>query len=211
MLILSSIIIAVLLSFSFKIIERIVGLLYRQHLRFTLYYWGIVVVAASFWLKGNYVYSLPVNLYRVLPMFLILLIANCLISRSSGYSPEGRFNRINFVITYPVLEEIAFRGLALPVLARHHSLGQFHHTPVIELSLAVIITAALFAVSHLQYYKLNSQSVRFMIFAFSGGLFFGQIAQVTGSIVLTIPLHIAFNGSAALYACLAAKRKQGLL
>ncbi|OMD37274.1 hypothetical protein [Paenibacillus borealis] len=59
----------------------------------------------------------------------------------------------------------------------------------------------------MQYYKLNSQSIRFMIFAFAGGLFFGLIAQVTESIALTVPLHIAFNGSAAFYVYLIAKKQ----
>lgn len=204
-----SVIIAILLAFSFAIVQKVIGLIYKQHLRFSVYYWGMIVMAMSFLLKDNYVYSLPKNLSMVLPLFLILLMVNCLISRSSGYSPEGRFDRFNFVIIYPVLEEITFRGLALPVLSRHQSLGQFHHTPVIELSFAVVITAVLFAVSHLQYYKLNSQSIRFMTFAFTGGLFFGLIAQVTESVVLTIPLHIAFNGSAALYAFFSAKKKHG--
>ncbi|WP_342481929.1 CPBP family intramembrane glutamic endopeptidase [Paenibacillus sp. FSL L8-0340] len=202
-----SLFIAILLSFSFRIVQRVVGLIYKQHLRFSVYYWGIMVIIASLLIKNTYVYSFPKNLSTVLPLFFIILIVNCLISRSSGYSPAGRFDRFNFVIIYPVLEEIAFRGLAQPVLTRHHSLGQIHHTPVIELSFAVVITAALFAVSHLQYYKLNSQSIRFMIFAFAGGLFFGLITQMTESIMLTIPLHIAFNGSAAFYAYLIAKKQ----
>lgn len=213
MLMLGALLAAVLISFSFKIVEWITGLFDKRFLRYTIYTWGILLIAASLFIKENYVFHLPRNILTVLPLCLIILLINLLISRQSGYSPVGLFNCINFVITYPVFEEIAFRGLILPILVRHQSLGERFALELgnglfPKLSLAVIITAVLFAVSHLQYYKLNAESIRFMLFAVSGGLFFGVIAQATESILLTIPLHMAFNASAALYAYSAAKRKR---
>ena len=205
MLLLGSLLTATLIAFSFKIVERIVTLFDKRHIPFTIYYWGILLIGASLLIKDNYVYQLPGNFTAVLPLCLIILLINLLISRRSGYSPIGLFNTINFVITYPVFEEIAFRGLALPILVRHERLGEpfaleLGYGIIPQLSLAVIITAVLFAVSHLQYYKLNAESIRFMVFALTGVLFFGLIAQATESILLTLPLHIAFNSSAALYA-----------
>lgn len=213
MLMLGALLAAVLISFLFKIVEWITGLFDKRFLRYTIYYWGILLIAASLLIKKNYVFHLPRNILTVLPLCLIILFINLLISRRSGYSPAGLFNRINFVITYPVFEEIAFRGLILPILVRHQSLGEKFTLELgnglfPKLSLAVIITAVLFAVSHLQYYKLNAESIRFMLFAVSGGLFFGVIAQATESIILTTPLHMAFNGSAALYAYSAAKKQR---
>ncbi|CAH1208697.1 hypothetical protein PAECIP111892_03161 [Paenibacillus auburnensis] len=213
MLMLGALIAAVLISFSFKIVEWITGLFDKRFMRYTIYIWGFLLIAASLFIKENYVFHLPRNILTVLPLCLVILPINLLISRRSGYSPIGLFNRINFVITYPVFEEISFRGLILPILVRHQSLGEKFTLELgnglfPNLSLAVIITAVLFAVSHLQYYKLNAESTRFMLFAVSGGLFFGVIAQATESILLTILLHIAFNGSAALYAYSAAKRQR---
>lgn len=165
------------------------------------------MIGVSMLLNDIYVYNLPREVPEVLSMFLMILIINVFISKASGYSPIGTFDRINFVLAYPVIEEITFRGLVLPVLVKHPVLAEFHHIPnITSTSLGIVITAFLFAVSHLQYYKLNSQSVRFMIFALIGGLVFGLIAQITESIVLTIPLHIAFNGSAAYYAYIAAQK-----
>ncbi|AIQ45689.1 hypothetical protein R70723_07145 [Paenibacillus sp. FSL R7-0273] len=201
---LTALITAVFIAFSFKIVERLTGLFSKRHIRFAVYYWGALLIAASLFIKDNYVYSLPYNFLAVLPLCLIIQLTNGLIARRSGYSPQGRFNTLNFVITYPILEEIAFRGLALPVLARHESFGalsglELGYGLIPQLSLAVIITAVLFAVSHLQYYRLNAESIRFMVFALSGGLFFGLVAQATESILLTILMHISFNASAALY------------
>ncbi|MBY0012199.1 CPBP family intramembrane glutamic endopeptidase [Paenibacillus typhae] len=201
---LTALITAVLIAFSFKIIEQLIGLFSKHHIRFAVYYWGVLLVAVSLFIKDNYVYSLPHDFLAVLPLCLLIQLINGLIAKHSGYSPRGRFNTINFIITYPVLEEIAFRGLALPVLTRHESFGvisglELGYGLIPRLSLAVIITAVLFAVSHLQYYRLNAESIRFMAFALSGGLFFGLVAQATESILLTIFMHISFNASAALY------------
>ncbi|MNC17470.1 CAAX amino terminal protease self- immunity [compost metagenome] len=213
MLMLGALLAAVLISFSFKIVQWITGLFDKRFMRYTIYYWGILLIGASLFIKDNYVFHLPRNFLTVLPLCLLFQVISPFSARRSGYSPVGLFNRINFVITYPVLEEIAFRGLALPILVRHQSLGEpfeleLGYGIIPQLSLAVIITAVLFAVSHLQYYKLNAESIRFMAFALIGGLFFGVIAQATESIILTILLHIAFNGSAALYAYSAAKRQR---
>ncbi|WP_306434438.1 CPBP family intramembrane glutamic endopeptidase [Paenibacillus sp. J2TS4] len=126
-------------------------------------------------------------------LFLIVALVNLLIARSSGYNPMGRHDTIHFVISYPLIEEAVFRGLMLPILSNST-------TSVLPLTIVglpvkytVLITAFLFAICHLQYYKLSRMSIRFMMFAFSGGIFFGIIADQTKSILLPIILHIEFN------------------
>ncbi|MEK3834040.1 CPBP family intramembrane glutamic endopeptidase [Paenibacillus sp. FSL R7-0128] len=200
MLLLGSCVIAVLLSFSYRIFERILGVISKPQERYTIYYWGAAMIGGSVLWSNSYTFSATQHVMRVLPLFLIILLVNLIISRSSGYNPVGTYNTVNFVLCFPIFEEIAFRGLILPILARHPVLGQLHSTSIIDVSGAILLTSLLFAVSHLQYYKLNRESVRFMLFAFSGGIFFGLFAQVTESLLLTIPLHIAFNGSAVWYA-----------
>ncbi|MFC6652741.1 CPBP family intramembrane glutamic endopeptidase [Paenibacillus rhizoplanae] len=207
MLLLKLCVIAVLLSFSYRIFERVLGVISKLQERYTIYYWGAAMIGGSLLWSNSYTFNAPQDVMRVLPLFLIILLVNLIISRSSGYNPVGTYNTVNFVLCFPIFEEIAFRGLVLPILAQHPGLGQLHSNSLIDVSGAILLTAFLFAVSHLQYYKLNRESVRFMLFAFSGGIFFGLIAQVTGSILLTIPLHIAFNGSAVLYARAASARK----
>ncbi|WP_238654891.1 CPBP family intramembrane glutamic endopeptidase [Paenibacillus piscarius] len=196
MLLLKLCAIAVLLSFSYRIFERVLGLVAKTQVRYTIYYWGAAMIGASILWKGSYTFGVPHQVMRVLPLFLVILAVNLIISRASGYNPVGTYNTVNFVLCFPIFEEIAFRGLVLPILAQHPVLGELHATGIIDVSGAILLTAFLFAVSHLQYYRLNRESVRFMLFALSGGIFFGLFAQVTESLVLTVALHIAFNGSA---------------
>lgn len=196
MLLLKLCAIAILLSFSYQIIERILGLIAKTQMRYTIYYWGAAMIGVSILWRGSYTFGVPHQVMRALPLFIVILAVNLIISRSSGYNPVGTYNTVNFVLAFPIFEEIAFRGLVLPILAQHPGLGQLHATGIIDVSGAILLTAFLFAVSHLQYYRLNRESVRFMLFALSGGIFFGLFAQVTESLVLTIVLHIAFNGSA---------------
>lgn len=189
-------VIAVLLSFSYRIFERILGVISKPQERYTIYYWGAAMIVGSVLWSNSYTFGVPHQVMRVLPLFLVILAVNLIISRTSGYNPVGTYHTVNFVLFFPVFEEIAFRGLVLPILAQHPVLGQLHATGIIDVSGAILLTAFLFALSHLQYYRLNRESIRFMLFALSGGIFFGLFAQVTESILLTVPLHIAFNGSA---------------
>ncbi|WP_162848413.1 CPBP family intramembrane glutamic endopeptidase [Paenibacillus nanensis] len=64
------------------------------------------------------------------------------------------------------------------------------------ITLPVLITAVLFAICHLQYYRLSTQSIRFMIFAFLGGILLGAMAEMTESILFSVILHLVFNISA---------------
>ncbi|GIN72731.1 hypothetical protein J14TS2_32060 [Bacillus sp. J14TS2] len=121
------------------------------------------------------------------------------IAKYSGYQPIGRYHVLNFVIFYPIFEEVIFRGLILPLLNKsfQYTLIEIAYLPV---SISVIISAVLFSIAHLQYYKLNRLSIRYMFFAFIGGLLFGAITDYTESIILSVLLHIEFNLLAACYA-----------
>lgn len=191
---------AALLSCSYKIVEQFAARIAPSQKRYAVYYWGGLLAAVSLIVPDAYVFRLPDHAVFTLPLVLVVLAANLLAAKASGYRPEGRFDRINFVLTYPVLEEAAFRGLVLPLLASLNppGIGSWELFGI-AVGPAVLISALLFAVSHLQYYRVSRQSLIFMLFAFSGGLFFGAIAEHTRSIVLTIPLHIAFNAAALFY------------
>jgi len=183
-----------LLSFSYKIIEILFSV-FRSHKlkQYSLYFWaGGILIAVPFFRENN-VYSSPVKLSEVLPVFAILLVGNYVFSRYSGYHPIGRYNIINFAITYPIIEEVLFRGLILPILNQSVHSAEIMEFMFLPVTIPVVISALLFAISHLQYYKLSSQSIRYMMFAFIGGIFFGAITDVTHSILLSCLLHIEFN------------------
>lgn len=182
------IILAIIISFLYKILEWCTKKILSSVTKYTIYIWALVILILSFLIRKNYIWNLPrMNDTNILGMFFFALIVSFFLSKNSGYRPIGRFNCFNFVLVYPIFEELSFRGLILPLIFSCN---------IIDSWSAIIISAFLFAISHLQYYKLNLQSIKFMFYAFLGGLFFAYIAIATESILLTIPLHIAFNLSA---------------
>lgn len=184
---------SLLLTFSYKIVEISIKIFSSRMVKYSLYFWaGIILILVPFF-KWNYIYSSPSNITKVMPVFLILLFANYIVSRYSGYSPVGRFNTINFIIVFPIIEETVFRGLILPYLNQYLTTSELIEFIYLPVSYPVIISALLFAICHLQYYKLSRQSTRFMVFAFVGGITFGGIANITHSILLTCLIHIEFN------------------
>ncbi|WP_236338288.1 CPBP family intramembrane glutamic endopeptidase [Paenibacillus plantiphilus] len=194
---------AVLLTFSYAMLRGIATkatyLLGDRNLdRYIVYIWGGAASIAALFVKDNFVYHLPVVDRAIIFICLAILISNLVITKYSGYQPTGKFHVINFIVFYPIFEEVLFRGLLLPILNRsfQNTIIELAYLPV---SLAVIISALLFAISHLQYYKFDKLCIRYMFFAFIGGLMFGAIADYTQSIVFSVLLHIAFNLLSAYY------------
>ncbi|WP_310550240.1 CPBP family intramembrane glutamic endopeptidase [Paenibacillus glufosinatiresistens] len=191
---------AVAIAFLYVLLDRGLAPFLGKRSPATIYVWAAGLLLLTFAVRGNYVFRLPEDTGSVIGLFSAVLAVNLLIACYSGYRLVGALNRFNFAVVYPVFEEIAFRGLILPLLAEAAFLAKTVRIPGIgELNGAILLTAFLFAVSHLQYYRLNRQSIVFMAFAFSGGLFFGRIAYATEAVLLTIPLHMAFNGAAVFY------------
>ncbi|WP_313894519.1 CPBP family intramembrane glutamic endopeptidase [Psychrobacillus sp.] len=196
------IMLAVLLTFSYGMIKGIVTKISiipgNTDGKYTIYIWGTMVFATTFFIKDKLVYQLPVVDKRMIYVFFTIFIANMFIAKYAGYKPIGRFNIINFVIFYPIVEEVIFRGYILPLLNKsfQYTFIEIAYLPV---SISVIISAFLFSIAHLQYYKLNKWSIRYMSFAFIGGILFGAIANYTQSILIPLLLHIEFNFLAAYY------------
>jgi len=194
LLLLVALAVSILLTWSYKLVEycyKLGGGTLQS--RYVLYIWAALILLLLPILKGNIVFNLPINIRTIIPALIIIFIVNYVVSRYSGYDPVGRFNIVNFAITYPIIEEIIFRGMLLPYLNQTLETTEFVEILYMPVSLPIIITAFLFAIAHLQYYKLSSQSIRYMLFAFIGGIFFGAIADLTQSIMFTLLLHIEFN------------------
>ena len=69
---------------------------------------------------------------------------------------------------YPIFEEVIFRGMIIPILNNAFSIFSNFEIAYIPVTLPILISSFLFAVSHLQYYKFNQTSIKFMLFAFLG-------------------------------------------
>lgn len=195
---LTSIIIAVLLAFSYKIIDVTIRLIigktiYQKIENEVIYIWGILLTGCIYFYEDNYVFHLP-DLYGSVSLLIFsTVIVNLFISRYSGYQPIGKKRILNFVIFYPIIEEIIFRGMIIPILNKSLPLNSYFEIFHLPITIPILISAFLFAVSHLQYYRLNRTSINFMIFAFFGGIIFGMISHYTSSIIFSILLHIEFN------------------
>lgn len=87
----------------------------------------------------------------------------------------------------PIAEELAFRGL---------SLGYFKKA-VPSFALANVLQAFLFGFIHLNFLQ--------GVYAFLIGLLLGYVAHKTGSLLLTMVLHICFNGSSFIVELLSPK------
>lgn len=185
---------SLLLTFSYKIVEVIIRMISTTSLaRFSIYLWAILIVTLIPIFNGNYVYVSPNNIMSTIPVFIVIIFVNFIISRFSGYHPIGKFNTINFIIVFPIIEEVIFRGLLLPYLNQYFHSAVLLQVMYMPVTFPVIGSALLFAICHLQYYKLSRQSALFLLFAFIGGITYGSITDLIHSIILAVLLHIEFN------------------
>ena len=94
-------------------------------------------------------------------------------------------NLVLFLLVFPVLEELVFRGLVLGALVRYPALARVHGPGI---SAANIITAAWFAMAH-----LLRQPWPWALATFVPGLIFGWSRERYRSLLPPILLHVAYN------------------
>ncbi|PIE96355.1 CPBP family intramembrane metalloprotease [Bacillus fungorum] len=189
---------AVLLAFSYKIVDITVGVvigktLYRKIENEIIYIWGTLLTIISYFYEDNYVFRLPIHYESIVVLILIAVVTNIFISRYSGYNPSGKKNILNFVIMYPIFEEVIFRGMIIPILNNSFATLPYSEVAYIPVTVPILISSFLFAIAHLQYYSFNQTSIKFMLFAFLGGVIYGMITDSTLSIAFSILLHVEFN------------------
>ncbi|MDP7978113.1 CPBP family intramembrane glutamic endopeptidase [Bacillus sp. WLY-B-L8] len=200
-----ALVLAVLLAFSYKIVDITVGViigrtLYRKIENEIIYIWGTLLTVISYFYEDNYVFRLPIHYESIVLLISSTAITNIFISRYSGYMPIGKKNILNFVIMYPIFEEVIFRGMIIPILNNAFPIYPLYlEIASIPVTVPILISSFLFAVAHLQYYSFNQTSIKFMLFAFLGGIIFGAIADYSLPIVFSIFLHVEFNLLSAYY------------
>lgn len=167
--------------------------------RFSFFIWGVIIIALFPFIKGSYT-KFPVYNDEVIFSIGFVAILFIISAFFSGYKPYGKTNIIIFTMICPIIEEIIFRGIILPHYTNVLGSEVLFELMNLPITLSIIISAFLFAICHLQYYKYSSLTLRYMIFAFIGGLLLGGIAHLTQSILLTIALHLLSNFTAMAYA-----------
>jgi uncharacterized protein len=127
-------------------------------------------------IQHNYNYIL--RDYGIVLMGLILFI----LLGFHQYFSTVRFPLVFFIVT-PIVEELIFRGY---IYGKLEQLKKYS---------PVIITSALFALHHLQYF--NYRPTPFALFqigyTFILGLLLGDVRKRSGSVYLSILLHVIIN------------------
>ena len=180
----------IILTFSYEIFRKIIGK------RYFIYIWSLFIIGIFIFFPGaEALYQYDQSLSTFLPVLLGLPIA-ALIAKNSGYNIRiSKKSIFNFAILYPVTEELLFRGITFSLAASisEINIGAF--------SLAVIVSAAVFGITHLQYhdFKFTDLAQLQILIAFIGGLFMGDLMDNTGFILYPILIHITFNSAAAFW------------
>jgi membrane protease YdiL (CAAX protease family) len=151
----------------------------------------IVIGIALIW-DGSYVRNLRLPLYDPAQIqdLALFFIGAIVVSFLSRYTYGTKQENIIFVIFFPIIEEILFRGINLMLLLRSSLLTE---------KTAIIINGLLFGIMHIQYFGLSMKMLGNIIIAAIGGYYFAMITVDTGSILPSILLHIVFNFSAIMY------------
>lgn len=184
-----------LLTFSFRLMETP---LQKNHKKYTVYLWGILVFLLSLIVKDSYVFQLPENFAAVRIPFFVLIAVSVLFAGQSLLRPQSTYDRIAFAIAYPVFEEMAFRGILLANLSQYPVLTASLQIPfLMDINLAIMISAAVFAL-HLQFYKACWRYPGMIAATFFYGLILGFLAAATQSVLLPLLIHLISNGVSAL-------------
>ena len=121
---------------------------------------------------------------------------------------------IVFTLIFPIGEEILFRGIIQSLILDHFHWGienlvipGFGNVP-----LAVVISAACFGITHLQYndFCINKKTIKQVLFASIFGIFAGKMVIRTESIFFPMLLHSFANLSVEFYG-LRRRKKQSVL
>lgn len=180
----------IILTFLYEFLRKIIGK------RYFIYIWSLFIIGIFiFYPRTEALYQYDQSLSTFLPVLLGLPIA-ALIAKNSGYNIRiSKKSIFNFTILYPVTEELLFRGIIFSLAASISkiNIGTF--------TLATIISAAAFGITHLQYhnFKFTDLAQRQILIAFIGGLFMGDLMDSTGFILYPILIHVCFNSAAVFW------------
>lgn len=113
--------------------------------------------------------------------------AACAFALAAHFGVAGRVpsNLLMFLLVYPVLEELVFRGLVLGALRRYPVLARMYGPGI---SAGNVITAAWFAMAH-----LVRTPWPWALATFVPGLIFGWSRERHGALLPPVLLHITYN------------------
>ncbi|WP_246027783.1 CPBP family glutamic-type intramembrane protease [Paenibacillus xylaniclasticus] len=154
--------------------------------------WGLGAIVTAILIQDQYVFQVPVVDTNVFILAAIIMLVNTVLSHFVYCQPTGSTNIFFGAVVFPLLQEVVFRGLLLPVLNPSFGFVVIEMFEV-QVSLSVLVSALLFAFAQLQYDQSKGISVSKLSIVFIVGALFGVIADSTQSIFIPVLLHIEYK------------------
>lgn len=161
------------------------------------YLWGLCLLLSVVLISPNdFVFKVPVNIGSVIGVIIVLLIFIFMSIRNNTvvYYPKtsNLLKCINFSIFLPIFEEVAFRGIILPVLII--LLSEY-----VKIEIILLLNGLLFSLFHRNYWSFVQKHFGMFMIFFSYGYLFSYISYSTQSIWLSVFTHIMINGGITVY------------
>lgn len=194
-------IIIFIILFSYKALEKFFKKKFPMLIKYQLwdsvfyYFWGLILLVVYLIVKPiDYIIKYPVNNEFGIRCILYIAISTvfvCIYNENAYYPPRnGKLRCFHYGVVQPIFEEVAFRGLILPITV--YLLG--NHANII-----ILLNGVIFMLFHLNYWSIEKKTL-LMFFGFLiFGLYFTYLTLVTQSIIYSILCHIIVNGGNTLY------------
>ncbi|MDD4077999.1 MAG: CPBP family intramembrane metalloprotease [Candidatus Margulisbacteria bacterium] len=198
----------IFLTFLFVILLTFANIIWKNKygtkLRlFVSYIWFLLVISLGIIWSKKKIISIPTKPISILDTFLFLLLITPFIFYSGYKIKKDIKNVLPFCLIFPIGEEIMFRGIILNLLpiAIGTSDIMIPFPLLKEVTLQVLISAFLFGIMHLQYFKfrISKDTMIKILFAFIFGIFMGNLVELTNSLLYPIIFHIIANAGATVY------------
>jgi membrane protease YdiL (CAAX protease family) len=159
--------------------------------------WGGILLVTCFILRqSEYVFKLPINHQVGIQIIILVIIGtihNGYRNKKTYYPSKSNMKKcLNYSIFQPIFEEIAFRGLLLPVTINLFS-------GVLSSSWIISLNAIAFTLFHRNYWGFCKEHINNYYGFFFVGLMLTYTAYENQSIVYAIVAHILINGTNTLY------------
>lgn len=191
-------ILVLLLTFLYSILFYLI-----KAKKYITYIWFFIVLLVGLVWFSDVILRLPNKLLPFGTLLLFLLFITPFIFNSGYRVNKNCSDILGFCVLYPIGEELIFRAIILKlipyIIGENSVMVPF---PLLkEISLPVLITAFLFGVMHLQYFKfkINRDTLIKIVFAFIFGIFMGNMVEITESILYPVIFHVIANTGATIY------------
>lgn len=194
-------ILIVVILFSYKTMESFFKRFLPKLVNYQLwesigyYFWGLLLLIAYLIVRPNdYIIKSPINNKLGIQFILIFIISTLFIciKNPNGYYPrkDNKLRCFHFGIIQPIFEEVAFRGLILPMTI--YLLGY-------NAIMIILLNGVIFMLFHLNYWSFEKETLFMFLNFLIIGLAFIYITIMTQSIIYSILCHIIVNGGNTLY------------